>query len=430
MSAQAEDLLVFADESAQPRDTAPEQPWLVLVVDDEPDMVAVTRTALGGCIFENRPIRILGAGSAAAGRTMLERHPEIAMVLLDVVMETDDAGLRLAQAIREELQRRAVRIVLRTGQPGLAPERDVILRYDINDYRLKTDLTAQSLFTTVIAALRGHTEITARLQAEAAAVLANRSKSEFLANINHELRTPLNAIIGLAELIDGEVFGPLGNETYQGFIRDIITSGKTLNETLGAILDVANFELTNLKLVSESLDIATLFQRVVTPMAPHAERAGVAIATQIAVSLPMVLGDGRRLRQMLLNLVSNAIKFNRAGGSVTLKADGADGNRVALTVLDTGIGMSRDEIAVALTPFGQVDGSLSRRRDGSGLGLPLARMIADLHEGALDIASVPGQGTAVRVTLPTAPAPTHKAGAAHEHVAHEHNESGKFGTSL
>ncbi len=403
MNAQCDDLLEFADEPAMPYDATQHQPWLVLVVDDEPDVVAITRTALEGCIFEQRPIRILSASSAGAGRDMLENHAEIAVVLLDVVMETDDAGQRLARIIREDLQRRAIRIILRTGQPGLAPERDVIMRYDINDYRLKTELTAQSLFTTVIAALRGHTEITARQQAEAAAVLANRAKSEFLANINHELRTPLNAIIGLAELIDGEVFGPLPNETYQSFVRDIITSGKELNETLGAILDVASVELTHQQLVIESLDVPLLFQRVLKPIAPQAERANVALSTQFASSPPNIRGDGRRLRQMLLNLVSNAIKFNRDGGSVTLSAEGLGGNRVALAVTDTGIGMSAADIKVALTPFGQVDGSLSRRRNGSGLGLPLARMIADLHGGTLDIVSAPDRGTAVRVTLPAEP---------------------------
>ena len=402
MNGQGKDILEFVEESAKPRDAATDQPWLILVVDDEPDVIAITRTALNGCSFEKRPIRILGAGSAKAAREVLERHPDIAVVLLDVVMETDDAGLRLAVAIREELQRQALRIVLRTGQPGLAPERDVIVRYDINDYRLKTDLTAQSLFTTVIAALRGYSEIMARLRAEEAAVLANRAKTEFLANINHELRTPLNAIIGLAELMDNEVFGPLANETYRGFVRDIVTSGKALNETLGAILDVANIEFTNLKLIPECLNAAALFQKVVKPMAPQAARAGVSIAEHVPDDLPMLWGDGRRLRQMLLNLVSNAIKFNRAGGLVTLRAEIVGDGRLALTVHDTGIGMSADDIRVALTPFGQVDGSLTRRRDGSGLGLPLARMIADLHGGALDIASTPGQGTAVRVVLPAA----------------------------
>ena len=401
MSGRNSDRMEFIEDTVTPTETNGADPWLVLVVDDEPDVIAVTRAALKGCSFEKRPIQILGAQSAAAARQMLEQNPGIAVALLDVVMERDDAGLALARAIREEMQRRALRIVLRTGQPGLAPERDVIVRYDINDYRLKTDLTAQSLFTTVIAALRGYGEIVARLRAEEAAVRANRAKTEFLANINHELRTPLNAIIGLAELMDNEVFGSLGNDTYRGFARDIITSGKALNETLGAILDVANLEFANLKLTPECLSAAALIQKVLGPLAPQAARAGLTIVEEVPDDLPMIWGDGRRLRQMLLNLVSNAIKFNRPGGLVTVRAEAAADRRLTLTIGDTGIGMSADEITIALAPFAQVDGSLSRRRDGGGLGLPLARAIADLHGGSFDIASTPGQGTTIRITLPT-----------------------------
>ena len=404
MSGQNSDRMEFAGDAAAPTEPGGDDPWLVLVVDDEPDVIAVTRAALKGCSFEKRPIQILSARSAVAARQVLEQNPGIAVVLLDVVMESDDAGLCLARAIREEMQRRALRIILRTGQPGLAPERDVIIRYDINDYRLKTDLTAQSLFTTIIAALRGYGEIVARLRAEEAAVRANRAKTEFLANINHELRTPLNAIIGLAELMDNEVFGSLGNDTYRGFVRDIITSGKALNETLGAILDVANLEFSNLKLTPECLSAAPLVQKVLRPLVPQAARAGITIVDEVPDDLPMIWGDGRRLRQMLLNLVSNAIKFNRPGGLITVRAEAAADRRIALTVSDTGIGMSADEIIIALAPFAQVDGGLSRRRDGGGLGLPLARAIAELHGGTFDIASTPGQGTTIRVTLPTATA--------------------------
>jgi signal transduction histidine kinase len=383
-------------------DASPLEPWLVLVVDDESDILSVTRAALAGCRFLERPIQVLNAASAAEARDRLCRQPEIAVVLLDVVMETDDAGLRLAVAIREELRLRALRIILRTGQPGLAPEREVILRYDINDYRLKTELTAQSLFTSVVAALRGYTEITARLHAEQAAVLANRAKTEFLANINHELRTPLNAIIGLAELMDNEVFGTLGNDTYRGFVHDIVTSGKALHETLGALLDVANVEFSNLTLRPEALDVAALLQRVVKPMMPQAARAGVTLTVSAAAELPRVWGDGTRLRQMLLNLIANGIKFNRRGGVVTATAEATADGRVLLSVRDTGIGMTTDELATALTPFRQVDGGSARRFDGSGLGLPLARMIVELHGGVLEISSAPGHGTTVRVLLAAA----------------------------
>ncbi len=406
MDGLTEDVMVFADEPADPQANGLEadsaasavRPWQVLVVDDEPDVVKITRSVLHGCMFQRRPIVIIAAGSAVEARAALESHPDIAVVLLDVVMETDDAGLQLAVAIREEMKRSAVRIIMRTGQPGMAPERDVIVRYDINDYRLKTELTAQSLFTSVVAGLRGYAEIAARLRAEAEATLANRAKTDFLANIGHELRTPLNAIIGLAELMDSEAFGTLANDTYSGFIHDIVSSSKALNETLGAILDVADIEFSSMVLRCEPIEVAVLFRGVVGPMSGRAEWAGVSLTHWAPPGL-MLWGDGRRLRQMLLNLISNAIRFNHKGGEVTLSADPVGRDRVMMTVLDTGVGMTGDEVTVGLTPFAQVDGGLTRQHDGVGLGLPLAKMIVDLHGGVLGISSVPGQGTVVRITL-------------------------------
>ncbi|CAK0758519.1 histidine kinase [uncultured Gammaproteobacteria bacterium] len=415
MSDPQHDWLVFADDGHAPEpelESVPSPPlrpgsgtsiWKVLVVDDEPDVIAITRAALNGCRFMDRQIQILGAASAEAGRQMLLDHADIAVILLDVVMETDDAGLRLAQDIRERMKRYAIRIILRTGQPGLAPERDVILRYDINDYRLKTDLTAQSLYTSVVAALRAYHEILSRMRAEEQAVLANKAKNEFLANINHELRTPLNAIIGLADLMAGEAFGPLGHQTYHEFAHDILRSARDLYDTIEAILDVATIETGTLVLQLEPVKPAGLVERVLRLMTPAAEQAVVALRSAVVAELPELRGDVRRLRQMLAALVSNAIKFTPAGGSVVVGVAPLVGTAVpgvVITVEDSGIGMSRDEIDLALSLFQQVDGSLSRRREGSGLGLPLARAFVELHGGSLSIASQPGQGTAVTVTLP------------------------------
>jgi len=133
-----------------------DKPWRILVVDDDPEVIAVTRLVAQDMMFENRPIEIIEAASAKQAKTQLIEYPDIAVVVLDVVMETDNAGLNLVKAIRGELKNPAVRILLRTGQPGQAPEREVILDYDINDYRLKSDLTAQSLFSSLISGLRAY----------------------------------------------------------------------------------------------------------------------------------------------------------------------------------------------------------------------------------------------------------------------------------
>ncbi|NUB04799.1 DUF3369 domain-containing protein [Azospirillum sp. Vi22] len=190
------DEFLFADdepgiEADTARETAPEpvDPWIILIVDDDPAIHATTKMVLRGFTFEGRPAQFLSAGTAAEARSLLEQNPAIAVVLLDVVMESDDAGLRLVRMIRSELNNRRVRIILRTGQPGQAPERDVILNYDINDYKSKTELTAQKLFTSVVAALRGYQDITAiedhrqgleRILDASSALLDKRTMAEFV----------------------------------------------------------------------------------------------------------------------------------------------------------------------------------------------------------------------------------------------------------
>ncbi|GAA4247209.1 DUF3369 domain-containing protein [Azospirillum formosense] len=190
------DEFLFADdepgiEAEAAKETAPEpaDPWIILIVDDDPAIHATTKMVLRGFTFEGRPAQFLSAGTAAEARSLLEQNPAIAVVLLDVVMESDDAGLRLVRMIRSELNNRRVRIILRTGQPGQAPERDVILNYDINDYKSKTELTAQKLFTSVVAALRGYQDITAiedhrqgleRILDASSALLDKRTMAEFV----------------------------------------------------------------------------------------------------------------------------------------------------------------------------------------------------------------------------------------------------------
>ncbi|MBK3733761.1 DUF3369 domain-containing protein, partial [Azospirillum brasilense] len=190
------DEFLFADdepgiEAETAKETAPEpaDPWIILIVDDDPAIHATTKMVLRGFTFEGRPAQFLSAGTAAEARSLLEQNPAIAVVLLDVVMESDDAGLRLVRMIRSELNNRRVRIILRTGQPGQAPERDVILNYDINDYKSKTELTAQKLFTSVVAALRGYQDITAiedhrrgleRILDASSSLLDKRTMAEFV----------------------------------------------------------------------------------------------------------------------------------------------------------------------------------------------------------------------------------------------------------
>ncbi|ALG69753.1 histidine kinase [Azospirillum thiophilum] len=203
------DEFLFAEEEPAAEAVAeaaePAEPWLILIVDDDPAIHATTKMVLRGFAFEGRPAQFLSAATAAEARRVLRDNPAIAVILLDVVMESDDAGLRLVRYIRSELDNRRVRIILRTGQPGQAPERDVILSYDINDYKSKTELTAQKLFTSVVAALRGYQDITAiedhregleRILDASSALLGKRTMVEFM-------RRAVAQIVGVCPPGDG-----------------------------------------------------------------------------------------------------------------------------------------------------------------------------------------------------------------------------------
>jgi PAS domain S-box-containing protein len=234
-----------------------------------------------------------------------------------------------------------------------------------------------------------------------AAELANRAKSEFLANMSHELRTPLNAILGFSEIIGGEMFGSTGHPRYVDYAKDIYSSGHMLLQIIDDLLDLSRVEHGKLELHAENLIARDVIEGCLRLVDGRAREARLRIATDLP-DLPIRLeADPLRLRQVLLNLVTNAIKFTPAGGSITIGARRVDGApELAFFVADTGIGMTPEEVAVAQQPFGQVANAMTREHSGAGLGVPLAVGLVKLHGGRLVIESEPGQGTRVTVTLP------------------------------
>jgi signal transduction histidine kinase len=255
-----------------------------------------------------------------------------------------------------------------------------------------------------VASLR---DITMRKQTEQALVaardqadLANRAKSEFLANISHELRTPLNAVLGFSEVICNEMFGPLGESRYKEFARDIHESGLHLLAIINDILDLSRIEAGRLELHEEVISVEGLFDTVQRFVRERVESAGLRIAAEIPPGLPPIRADQRALKQVLLNLLSNAVKFTPAGGQITLEATLEPDGGLAFRVRDTGIGIAPSDLPKALEPFGQVDSSLSRKYKGAGLGLPISRALIELHRGRFMLASEPGIGTTVTVSLP------------------------------
>nr|WP_281500555.1 PAS domain-containing sensor histidine kinase [Kordiimonas marina] len=231
------------------------------------------------------------------------------------------------------------------------------------------------------------------------AELANRAKSEFLANMSHELRTPLNAILGFAEILRDEMVGPIGNPRYSEYARDIHESGTHLLSIINDILDLSKVEAGRLEAYLTWIDPLEALEMCVTLVQQRAFEAGLRLEHQFDESV-LLEADERLIKQITLNLLSNAVKFTEPGGNVTVALEKTGTGGVCLSVTDTGIGMTAEEIKIAKRPFGQVDSSLSRRHEGSGLGLPLISAFAEKLNATMTIDSQPGVGTRVSVVFP------------------------------
>lgn len=232
------------------------------------------------------------------------------------------------------------------------------------------------------------------------AEIANRSKSAFLANMSHELRTPLNAIIGFAEMINSETFGAIENEHYREYVGDILHSANHLLDIINDVLDLSKAEAGKLELIESPVDVDSVFDAVLRMTKERADESGVAVIVERRPDQPALFCDERKLRQVLLNLTSNAIKFTPAGGEVRIRTITTESGGLEIVVSDTGIGMGEEDIPQAMAAFEQVDNALSRRFDGTGLGLPIAATLARLHDGELTLQSARGQGTTATVAMP------------------------------
>ncbi len=230
---------------------------------------------------------------------------------------------------------------------------------------------------------------------------ANQAKSGFLATMSHELRTPLNAIIGFSEMMLREVLGSLGNEQYRAYVGDIHDSGTHLLQIINDILDLSKAEAGKMELAEDVFDLRDIMRSVGQLTAGRIQTAQLTQEVDFAADLPPIRGDERKTKQVLINLITNSLKFTPVGGRITItgRFDPEDG--LSVTVSDTGIGIPEGDLERVLKPFEQVDSSFSRQHQGTGLGLPLVKAIMEMHGGRVRLRSTLGAGTAVTVVFPS-----------------------------
>jgi len=255
--------------------------------------------------------------------------------------------------------------------------------------------------------ITSHEDITASKEAEAAIVQSleearseNRSKSEFLANISHELRTPLNAIIGFSSVLCSEIHGTHGAPQYGEYANSIQTAGEHLLQLINDLLDLSKIEADKMKVYPQEIDVQNLVRSCVEMSEFQIRDTGVGLDVRVSDNMPTFKADKRHIRQILNNLISNALKFSTRNGRVTLDARLNDKQEIVFDVIDQGIGIAIEDIPKILEPFAQVSASMNRNHEGAGLGLPIARSLTKLNRGHFGISSAIGQGTTVTLRFP------------------------------
>ena len=417
-----EDDDIFA-ESAEPDEIQNKEKWKMIIADDEEDIHHVTRLLLNDFSYHNKKLEFLSAYSGHETIQMITENPDVAVILLDVVMETKDAGLRVVKEIRESLKNSFVRIILRTGQPGHAPEEEVIVKYEINDYKNKTELTDRKLFTSIISSLRSYDDLITidayrahleemvdertkelneknnkLLDLNKELVELNKEKNEFLSIAAHDLKNPLTVIRGYAEIISDNHEAISVNDLIR--MADLIgENSQRMFELITNLLDVNKIESGKTALVLNKIDVAPLMKESIVKFESAALKKEIKINNNIPSDNIFIMADKMATEQIIDNLISNAIKYTPLGKNIFLHIQKMP-HIVQICIEDEGPGLTENDQANLFGKFARLSARPTANEHSTGLGLFIVKKLVTDMQGKVWCDSTPGKGAKFFLEFP------------------------------
>jgi two-component system sensor histidine kinase/response regulator len=412
----AYDDVIFQDDEVFNETAKQEETWEILIIDDEEDVHQLTHFVLDDYSYQGKKLKFVSAYSAEEAKLVFTQHPNVAVIFLDVVMETNDAGLKLVQYIRERLKNHLVRIILRTGQPGYAPEKQVIVKYDINDYKNKTELTDQKLFTVMTSSLRSYSDIktiesyrqhleekvaerTLELKEKNETLVKlnqqllnlNKEKNEFLSIAAHDLKNPLSAIQSLASIIHNS-YDKLSKEKLIEFASMIEFSSRKMFSLIKNLLNVNAIESKKIHLSYNTYDFHSCLQTVMKNYVETAKKKDIELQYQFKPEQNYsIFVDENALYQILDNLISNAIKYSPIGKTVFINLLKSD-NTVRCEIQDQGTGIEKQEQNLLFGKFSRLTPQPTAGEHSTGLGLYIVKKLVTAMKGKVWCESEFGQG--------------------------------------
>jgi len=398
------------------------QPWKILVVDDEHDIHAMTELNLKNFEFEGRSLHILQAKSGQQAKEILRKESNIAVILVDIVMETDDAGLDLVNYIRGELKNNLIRIVVRTGQPGMHLEKTVIEQYDIDDYKNKSELNIDNLRFTIRTTLKVYRDLialelmnqhlekkvqerTLQLERQNQALQdLNRDKNEFLAIAAHDLKNPLHAIKGSTEIIEMT----LEEEQFTTkpkmvqFLSMISVSAERMSNLVTNLLDVNAIETGQFAANYQQTDVYPILEKIIAEYREKARIKQIELHVNIQATSHLIYTDANLLYQILDNLLSNAVKYSPFHKQIFVRLFNQS-QTIQIEIQDQGQGFSEEDQTKLFGKFSRLSAKPTNGEHSTGLGLFIVKKLVDALHGQIDCKSQQGQGATFILTLPIKP---------------------------